>query len=338
MSPRSTRGSYAAALCIFSAALSSAFFWAPNAHADDAPISEEARNHFKAGVSYLQDPDGERVEDAYREFKAAFAISNSPKILGNIAFCAMRLERDGEAIDGYSRYLREVADIDPEERAQIVRDVQTMTVGVTRLTLVIDEIEARVTDVRTPVKGEKITNAYGPVRGKIDIGIRPGNHIITVKLQGYDDIVWELDAHAGAHETHNFQMKKTPPPQVAFGSRGAHRTSPYPWVVAGVGAAMLATGTVTGIVALKKTSTISNRCPNDTCPPGYNLDADRSSARTFVRVTDVLLIGGAVVTGAGLTWLLLGSGDEEQAPAKPAPAVGALCTGQGCLGSLRVAF
>ena len=70
------------------------------AHAADA-ISDEARTHFKAGVSLLQDPEGERVEEAYREFKAAYAISKSPKILGNMGFCAMRLERDGEAISRF---------------------------------------------------------------------------------------------------------------------------------------------------------------------------------------------------------------------------------------------
>jgi pimeloyl-ACP methyl ester carboxylesterase len=85
------------------------------AHAADA-ISDEARTHFKAGVSLLQDPEGERVEEAYREFKAAYAISKSPKILGNMGFCAMRLERDGEAIEAYSQYLREVPDIDADER------------------------------------------------------------------------------------------------------------------------------------------------------------------------------------------------------------------------------
>ncbi|HSO36275.1 MAG TPA: hypothetical protein VLT33_27295, partial [Labilithrix sp.] len=30
-------------------------------------ISEEARMHFAAGVALLQDPEGEKVEDAYRE-------------------------------------------------------------------------------------------------------------------------------------------------------------------------------------------------------------------------------------------------------------------------------
>src|SRR6476659_9259610 len=69
----------------------------PTATAKATPsgISDEARSHFFAGVALLQDPEGEKVEEAYREFKKAYEISGSPKILGNMGFCAMRLERDG---------------------------------------------------------------------------------------------------------------------------------------------------------------------------------------------------------------------------------------------------
>src|SRR5687767_2361394 len=64
-----------------------------------SPISEEARLHFEAGVNLLQDPDGARFEEAYREFKTAYAATPSWKILGNLGICAMKLERDSEAID-----------------------------------------------------------------------------------------------------------------------------------------------------------------------------------------------------------------------------------------------
>src|SRR5688572_4726463 len=94
-------------------------FFPGAARAEDPPISEEARRHFKAGVHFMQDPDGEKVEEAYREFKVAYSLSSSPKILGNMGTSAMKLERDGEAIEAYARYLREVADIDADERAQI---------------------------------------------------------------------------------------------------------------------------------------------------------------------------------------------------------------------------
>ena len=299
--------------------------------------------HFAAGVALLQDPEGEKVEDAYREFQKAFEISQSPKILGNLGFCAMRLERDGEAIEAYSRYLREVPDIDTDERAQIVRDLQTLTVGVARVTITTDKPGVRLLDVRTPTRGERVTNVYGPVDGKIDIGVRPGHHVITAKLTDHEDVVWEVDAFAASRDKYAFTMKLRV--ITAQGPIGAQPRGPNvaPLIVMGIGGAMVVAGTITGIVALDKTSGIENKCPNDSCPRGFDLDGERSSAKTVVRVTDVLLIGGGVVTLGGLGWLLFGGDKGDKQDAKPAaratlPVPSAGCGLDGCRASMKVVF
>jgi hypothetical protein len=294
-------------------------------------ISDEAKQHFQAGVSLLQDPEGERVEDAYREFKKAYEISGSSKVLGNIGFCAMRLERDGEAIDAYSTYLRDVPDIEAEERAQITRDLQTLTVGVVRVTIEVDRPGVRLVDVRVPVRGDRITNVYGPVNGKMDIGIRPGHHLVTAKLDGFEDTTWELDAYAGSREKHAFLMQTKvvapPPPRTANDGETQPRRSPsvLPWIIAGTGGAMMIAGTITGVVALGKTSDIEDSCPGNTCPKSFDLEGQRSTARTFVRLTDILLIGGGILLAGGVTWGLLSSGGSEQKS-------GMACTVGGCGG------
>ncbi len=299
--------------------------------------------HFAAGVALLQDPEGEKVEDAYREFQKAFEISQSPKILGNLGFCAMRLERDGEAIEAYSRYLREVPNIDTDERAQIVRDLQTLAVGVARITITTDKPGVRLLDVRTPTRGERVTNVYGPVDGKIDIGVRPGHHVITAKLADHEDVVWEVDAFAASRDKYAFTMKLRV--ITAQGPIGAQPRGPNvaPLIVMGIGGAMVVAGTITGIVALDKTSNIENKCPNDACPRGFDLDGERSSAKTVVRVTDVLLIGGGVVTLGGLGWLLFGGDKGDKQDAKPAaratlPVPSAGCGLDGCRASMKVVF
>lgn len=280
-----------------------------------AEISDEAKQHFRAGVTLLQDPEGEKVEEAYREFKTAFDLSGSPKILGNMGFCAMRLERDGEAIDAYSRYLREVPNIDPEERAQIVRDLQTLQVGVVRLTLEFDRPGVSILDERIPIRGARVTNGYGPAQGKLEIGVRPGHHVITAKLPGYEDAVWELEAYAGSRDRHAFTMREppkplppAPPPEKASGP------GPGPWILMGSGAALLVAGTVTGVIALGKTNDIEDRCPNDVCPRSFDLDSERGTAKTFVRVTDVLFIVGGLAVAGGAGWLLFGSGGNGDKP------------------------
>src|SRR5262245_33989950 len=89
------------------------------AHADEVQITPGARARFTAGVNLLKDPEGPRYEEAYREFKAAYAASPSYKILGNLGLCAMKLERDEEAIAAYERYLKEGKDLDPAEVTQV---------------------------------------------------------------------------------------------------------------------------------------------------------------------------------------------------------------------------
>lgn len=281
-------------------------------------ISPEAKQHFAAGVAFLQDPDGEKIEEAYREFRTAFDLSGSAKILGNVGLCAMKLERDGEAIEAYARYLREVPEIDADERAQIVRDLQTLTVGVARLTISVDKPGVRLVDVRIPVRGERVTNLYGPVDGKITIGVRPGHHLITARLAGHDDASWELEAYAGGRDEHAMAMRKTV--VLTPGAPGAERpsSSVAPWIVMGAGGAMLAAGAVTGVVALGKTSDLERECPNDVCPLGFDLDGSRASARTFVRLTDALLIGGGVVAAGGFVWWLVSREDSSTEPPKKA--------------------
>ena len=307
--------------------------------------SEEARSHFAAGVSLLQDPEGEKVEEAYREFRTAYDLSGSPKILGNMGFCAMRLERDGEAIEAYTRYLREVPDIDADERAQIIRDLQTLTIGIARLTIEVDKPGVRIVDVRIPVRGERVTNTYGPITtGKLEVGVRPGHHILTAKLADHEDVMWEIDAFAASRDKNSFTMR---PRVVATATNGENGrgTNVAPLVLMSIGGAMLIGGAITGILALGKTNDIETKCPNDVCPKSFDLDGERSSAKTFVRITDVLLIGGGVLTVGGLGWLLLDRGKAEKEPPKsasvprawvPLPSGG--CGPDGCRASMKVVF
>lgn len=266
--------------------------------------------------------------------KSAYDLSGSAKILGNMGFCAMRLERDGEAIDAYSRYLREVTDIDPEERAQIVRDLQTLTVGVVRVSIEVNVPGATILDERVPVRGARVTNAYGPVKGKLEIGVRPGHHVFTAKLANHEDATWEVEAYAGSKDQHAFVLKER---AVAAGPAPRDEKSSLtgPIVVVSTGAAMLVAGAITGVIALSKTNDIADRCPNDVCPRSFDLDSEKSSARTFVSVTDLLLILGGVTAIGGLYWLYRASSPSEP---KAAPAKAQALLRSGLLGDWRLSF
>src|SRR5689334_22822696 len=177
------------------------------AFAADVPISEDARSHFTAGVSFLQDPDGARYEEALREFQAAYAISPSWKILGNLGLAAMKLERDGEARDAMRGYLDGGGkQLDPQERAQMERDLQALEAS-----LVVVHLEATpngitLVDERQPLTGGPIINRYGPLTGPVDLGVRAGHHRFTAKLEGYADQVWEVEGQPRGKLSHSFVL------------------------------------------------------------------------------------------------------------------------------------
>ena len=306
-----------------------------SAHAADAANEKEAREHFRVGVTYLQDIEGERYEEAYAEFKAAYALSGSPKVLGNVGLCAMKLERDGEAIDAYTRYLREVNDIAPDEKEQIVRDLETLKASAARVTVTLESGPAMLLDTRTPTRGSPVRNAYGPVEKTAELTLRPGHHRISVTVAGRELGVWEFNLGASDRQSHEFRW----PRDAARTSRGPRAG---PWIMTGVGAAVLVAGGAMGLAALRKVENVEKKCPNDACPPGSGFEADVDSARSMVRATDVLLISGAVFVTAGITWLFLdrdaGATKGEPATASRPPQVGGACDGRGCQAVVKVTF
>jgi hypothetical protein len=291
----------------------------------------EARKYFEMGVGYLDDPDGERVEEAYHAFKRAYELSKSPKVLGNVGLCAMKLERDGEAIDAYSEYLR-LPEIDPDERAQIERDLRALSASVARITITVERPNTILVDSRAAVRGETITNAYGPVERSITLRVRQGHHVIRAKRDGIERDVWEFDANPAGSLAHAFREEARPvPAETGAADRGVH---PAAWLLSGVGAAALVAGAATGLAANRKVAQLERDCPGGACATSYDLDRNRQSAQTLATLTNVLLLGGGVVTLAGVTWLVTheasSSGPERASTSDTSVSAGAACLPGAC--------
>jgi hypothetical protein len=293
--------------------LAGALLLAPVARAQDAEISDQARAHFQAGVNFLQDPDGARYEEAYREFSAAYSASPSWKILGNLGIAAMKLERDGEAIQAFEKYLAGGGDaLAPEERAQFERDLNTLKAGVVRLRIELGQPGASVTDERLPVTGSPVRNMYTPEGQLLEVGVRPGHHKITARLAGFEEAVWELDAVSGVEQAHSFAFT---PAKAAGGTGpvagGTDRPTPTGVYVglAATGAFAIGAGVV-GALALGKKGEFDDA--NDGRDPGAATDLS-DSTKTLNLVTDVLI--GAAVVSAGITTYLYVSRPQVDRPA-----------------------
>jgi hypothetical protein len=311
--------------------------------AAEAPITEEARQHFNAGVAHMQDPDGARYAEAYQEFLAAYAASPSWKILGNLGIAAMKLERDGEAVEAYSKYLQEGGDqIDPAEREQITRDMNTLKASLATLSVESAPPGAIIIDERIPSTGNPIVNRYGPVNGPTAIGVKAGKHRLTAELEGHDKAVWETAAQPASNQSYVFQLNKTVLAPPGGGGSGVsingspvdRPTSPLriaSYAALGVGVVGLGAGTFFALSAKSKADEAKDLCGGDlsTC----RLDEGSSDANKVNDLNNqsgtnktlgiVGFVVGGVGVAAGVTLLILSSGSSNSAATlhKPAPRI-----------------
>jgi hypothetical protein len=316
---------------------------ARSARAEDAPTADdskmaEARKQFAAGVNLLEDPDGAKYEDAYHAFHKAYQLSHSPKVLGNIGFCALHLERDGEAIDAYTAYLHEVADVDERERAQIQRDLGTLTSTVARVKATVKHAPGSLVlvDTRLATLGKAVDNVY-PIEGReLAIRVRPGRHVFKVKASDGDSLPFEANIEPASAVTHDFTFPSKDRPV-------APRSSPSyagPIILGAVGLTVLGGAVASGIVARSKTNDIEKQCPNDLCPATYDLDGNKKRAQTFGTLADIGFIGGGVLVAGGFLWyLFLPKGESRTRAGATSPwTTTAGCTGSGCAFQLGRSF
>jgi hypothetical protein len=278
--------------------------------ATEVEITEKARRHFRAGVAFVEDPDGARYADAYREFQIAYEESPSWKILGNLGLAAMKLERDGEAIEALKTYLAEGGDeVDLSERAQFERDIEMLEASVTWVTVTASLPGGSLEDRRTPLAGAPRINVYDMKEESLKVGVHAGRHRLSLSLDGYEPMSWTFDA-AGGELSHHFELvplheHKEPaipdaPPAEPVDNVVVTRPVPTSvWIGAGITGALVVGAAVTGVMATGKQSEFEKTNDGTDVSAAEDL---KKSGETLNLVTDIML-GGAVV-GAVVTTVL----------------------------------
>ena len=230
------------------------------AMAEDGAISEEAKAYFKNGVELIRDKTP-NYQDAIVQFRLAYEKSGkSWKVLGNLGLCAMKLERDGEAIEYYTDYLKRGADqVEADERKTIERDLlllkgnlATVTVSGAGVTQVIDQRQGSSAPAQ----------AYEVKAGKASLLLRSGSHTLVAKTSKGTEERWEVVLSPGQTVEHAFfaptaapkasasapvasaAPTSAPPPPPAEDTGAGMRTAGY--VALGVGGVALLGGTFLG--------------------------------------------------------------------------------------------
>lgn len=305
-------------------------------------ISEEAKGYFRNGVELIQSSPP-NYQDAYYQFKLAYEKSGSWKVLGNLGLCALKMERDGEALDHYTNYLKGGGnDIDPEERKALERDSLLISGNSAVVNLTAATPDADVVDARA---GSSVPpQAYKFAGTNLTLRLRAGTHTITATSSDGKSEKWEVVLSPGKTVDHRFDFAGgaaappvaapagTPPPGGAsqptpVGSEPGPAATEEPkkgsplrlvgFIAAGVGGAALVGGVVTGLMAKSKDKKATDACADKVCPTSAEKDFD--SASSLATVTNVLFIGGGVLAAAGVGLIIVGGKSSAENP-KPASA------------------
>ncbi len=285
-------------------------------------ITEEARKQFGIGVELLEDPAGPRYQEAYEAFHRAYAESPTAKILSNIALCAMMLERDGEAKEAITRYLDDVPEVDPRERAKLEQDLRTLDARMAQVELTFKPDSVVVTDRRTPLNGDPVTNRYELSGGEATLGIYAGKHRFKISAEGYEETTWQIELEPGDKRPEKVSLKKkgaaTPPKPTSKPS-----TSPTLTPDESGGGGGLSTGAIIGLAATGALAVgagvvgglaMKAKADYESYETGgKRRDAEdiRATGETLNIVTDVLIGSAVVAAGVTTVLLIIGSGDDE---------------------------
>jgi tetratricopeptide (TPR) repeat protein len=86
-----------------------------------AQTPDRARLHFEAGASYYEAGD---YEDALREFRRSFELSQEPQLYYNFSLCHQQLGQYEQAAEDLQRYLDRVTDV--ENRVNLERRLSNL--------------------------------------------------------------------------------------------------------------------------------------------------------------------------------------------------------------------
>ncbi|MEO7036484.1 MAG: hypothetical protein ABI548_21245 [Polyangiaceae bacterium] len=303
--------SLACAICVASIALP--------ARAEEK-ISPEARAYFKNGVELLKG-EAPNYQDAYYQFKLAYEKSKSWKVLGNYGLCALKLERDEEAIAFYDEYLKGGGKrIDKDEREAIERDLLLVKGNDATLDVSASASEFTLLDARA--RSSLGAQSYAITDGKRSLTLRAGEHHAVATAPDGRTLTWDFLLEPGQRASHHFDFD-APPPSAAkevlpppAPQAGLAASPPSPseagsglrtagFITAGIGVLALGSSVITGLMAKSQEHAATSQCnANRVCDPAAEGAFDKGT--NLSHVTNYLLIGGGAATALGVGMIAIG--------------------------------
>jgi len=310
------------------------------AHAQSAADRATARQLGQDGQSALDARDYVTAEDRFRRADALF---HAPTLLLGWARAEAALGKVVNASEAYNRIVRE--GVPPGAPEAFVKAVEAAKAEA-------GAVEARIASVTVVVSGPdnpKVTLDDQPfpvaalgVKRPVD----PGTHVLKAAADGWDPTETKFTVADAATANATLAMKRSaiaaappvanaPPSAVTSAPLAGSGASGEPtppaerqggglatvgWVGIVAGGVGLATGAITGALAIGKHSTLANECPDAS---NCNASSDISSYHTLGTISTVGFIAGGVLAGAGLVLVITSpSGTASSGAATIGPYVG----------------
>jgi hypothetical protein len=259
-------------------------------------------------------------------YQAAHAIMGVPTTGIALARAEERVGRWVEAREAALEVTRSIARADEPPaftaaRADAASLADRLGAKIPSLVVRVRGAAARQADVRITIDGVAARAADGAVTRRLN----PGIHRITASGAGFRDGVADVRLAEAEHREVELalvprNLASTPDPPID-GATGSSPTAlrPIAFVALGVGFIGLSAGTVTGVLSLRETSTLKERCQGDACQPDAREDLDR--ANTLATISNVSFVIGVVSVATGVVLLAtLGRSSSKPAAGRPGTA------------------
>jgi len=289
----------------------------PEANTTDASV--QARGCFQRGLELFEERD---LDGAMVEFRRAYELAQSYRILFNLGQVAAEKHDYAAALEFFGRYLKDGAGRIPEDR------LRTVEGEMTKSRQRVGQIEVSVTVADAEVLVDDEPAGWAPLSAPLTVNV--GRRRVTIRTkEGVSDPQF-VDVPSGERVQVEFQQVPVrrmnrllsvahgPPPQGKVGLTTPATTRPRAsdgmatrlWLVwTATGLCAVGAG-VSGLLAYRWEQDLRNQ--RDSYPVTRDALANQQTkVRTAGWVTDGLLAGTAVFAAISLTLTLRGSSDKS---------------------------
>jgi hypothetical protein len=278
-------------------------------------IDDASRTAARAmGNSGVEAYQAGNYQDASDRLEKAYAIARVPS-LG--LWSARALRKLGKLVEAADRYLETASLQVPEGDYVIQKQAQTDA------TRELKELRPRIPVLSIEVKGAKAAEVAVSIDGTPLAAtlvteprlVNPGEHRVEgthgAERAEAKVTVAEAESTTAVLDFSGLKSAEAAVSTEDGGGGGAFRTLAF--VALGVGGAGIITGSITGVLAIDKKSTIdkSPSCDGNRCSDRDLVD----SYGTLRTVSSIGLIAGTVIAGVGVTLLFAGGSEKEPSAA-----------------------